>query len=261
MRRALSTLASRVLPPVLFAGFMIGLWHVIAARLANPELLPPPKVVGAAFVDLLIDGDMPDDIIASLQHLGLGFGIGAGLGLLLAALCARFSVVMRVLDPLIELFRPIGAIAWIPFAILMFGVSSTVPVFLIGYGALFPIFVSTLAGVRGVDAALLRAGAALGASPRMVVTHVVLPAALPHILSGARLSMGVAWAAMIAAELTGSDSGLGWRLFWYQEFFRMDRVAAVILMIGLLGVAADLLLRLLRHAVTGWSAEDAHDAR
>ncbi len=251
-------LAARVLPPVAFGGLMLGLWQLVAQSMANPELLPPPGLVGAAFVDLLIDGDMPDDVVASLQHLALGYGIGAGLGLLLAALCARFAWLMGVLDPLVELSRPIGAIAWIAFAILMFGVSAAVPVFLIAYGALFPIFVTTLAGVRGVDQALLRAGAARGASKRMLVTHVVLPAALPHILSGARLSLGVAWAAMIAAELTGSDSGLGWRLFWYQEFFRMDRVAAVILMIGLLGVAADLLLRLLRRAVAGWSPEDAH---
>lgn len=258
MKRAWSVLVSQVLPPMIFAGLMLGLWQFIASRMANPELLPPPGIVGAAFVDLLVDGDLPDDVASSLQHLALGYGIGAGLGLLLAALCARFTWLMRVLDPVIELFRPIGAIAWIPFAILMFGVSSSVPVFLIAYGALFPIFVSTLAGVRGVDKGLLRAGAALGASPSMLVTHVVLPAALPHILSGARLSMGVAWAAMIAAELTGSDSGLGWRLFWYQEFFRMDRVAAVIAMIGLLGVAADVLLRLLRRRLAGWSPEDAH---
>lgn len=248
----------RILPPLLFAAAIVALWHVIAARMSNAELLPPPGTVLDAFVDLLFNGDMLDDVVSSLQHLALGYGIGAGMGLLLAALCARFRWLMRMLDPVVELLRPIGAIAWIPFAILMFGVSSTVPVFLIGYAAMFPIFVSSLAGVREVDPALMRAAAALGASPRMLVTYVILPAALPQILSGARLSMGVAWAAMIAAELTGADSGLGWRLFWYQEFFRMDRVAAVIAMIGILGVAADVLLRSLRRALVGWSPEDAY---
>ncbi len=249
---------ARIAPPLVFGAAMLGVWQAVSAILANPELLPPPRTVAVALIDLLLNGDMLDDIISSLQHLAMGYGAGAGLGLALAVLCARFPLLMRVLDPVVELFRPIGAIAWIPFAILMFGVSSSVPVFLIGYGALFPIFVTTLAGVRGVDAGLLRAGAALGASPRMLVTHVVLPSAIPHVLSGARLSLGVAWAAMIAAELTGSDSGLGWRLFWYQEFFRMDRVAAVIVMIGVLGVMADLLLRGVRRAVVGWSPEDQH---
>jgi len=251
-------LSLRILPPLMFSLLMLGLWHLIAWRMANPALLPPPLIVGVALADLLQRGDMVEDALASLGHLAQGYLVGAGLGLGLAVLCARFALLARLLDPLVELFRPIGAIAWIPFAILMFGVGPAVPVFLIAYGAAFPIFVASLAGVRGVDQALLRAGAALGASPRMLVTHVVLPAALPHVLSGARFSLGVAWAAMVAAELTGSDSGLGWRLFWYQEFFRMDRVAAVMVMIGVLGLGADLLLRALRRALVGWSPEDTH---
>jgi ABC-type nitrate/sulfonate/bicarbonate transport system permease component len=89
----------------------------------------------------------------------------------------------------------------------------------------------------------------------MVVTHVVLPAALPLVLAGARLSLGVAWAAMVAAELTGADAGLGWRIFWYQEFFAMDKVMAVILSIGVLGYALDLVLRRIQSGLTRWSAD------
>jgi len=253
-------LVPRVLPPLGFALVVLGAWYGIARHLANPQLLPPPWTVGVALFDLLGNGDMVDDILASLGHLGLGYGIGASIGLVLAALCARFASLEAAIDPLVELLRPIGAIAWIPFAILMFGVGSTVPVFLISYGAAFPIFVAALAGMHGTDRALLAAGQALGASKRMLVTHVVLPAALPHILAGARLSLGVAWAAMVAAELTGSDSGLGWRLFWYQEFFRMDRVMAVIVVIGMLGVAADAVLRMLRQTLAGWSPEASREA-
>jgi taurine transport system permease protein len=86
----------------------------------------------------------------------------------------------------------------------------------------------------------------------MVVTHVVLPGAMPLVVAGARLSLGFAWFAMVAAELTGSDSGLGWRLFWYQEFFAMDRVLAVILTIGMLGYAMDLALRALQRRLVAW---------
>jgi ABC-type nitrate/sulfonate/bicarbonate transport system permease component len=167
-------------------------------------------------------------------------------------LCARFGVVDAIVDPMVELLRPIGAIAWIPLAILMFGVGAGVPVFLILYAALFPIFVNTLAGIRQVDPGLVRAARSLGASPRMVVTHVVLPGAMPLVVAGARLSLGFAWFAMVAAELTGSDSGLGWRLFWYQEFFAMDRVLAVILTIGMLGYAMDLALRALQRRLVAW---------
>jgi ABC-type nitrate/sulfonate/bicarbonate transport system permease component len=113
----------------------------------------------------------------------------------------------------------------------------------------------------GVHTHLANAFAArmLGASSRLILTHVVIPYALPFVLAGARLSLGVAWAAMVAAELTGSDAGLGWRLFWYQEFFAMDKVMAVILTIGVLGYLMDLLLRKLQSRITRWSRDSAID--
>jgi ABC-type nitrate/sulfonate/bicarbonate transport system permease component len=99
----------------------------------------------------------------------------------------------------------------------------------------------------------------LGASSRLILTHVVMPSALPFVLAGARLSLGVAWMAMVAAELTGADAGLGWRLFWYQEFFAMDKVMAVILTIGVLGYLFDTLLRKLQSRITRWSPDSAID--
>jgi ABC-type nitrate/sulfonate/bicarbonate transport system permease component len=141
----------------------------------------------------------------------------------------------------------------------MFGISAGVPVFLIFYASLFPIFVNTVAGVKQVDAKLVHAAEMLGASPRMILTHVVMPSALPYVLAGARLSLGVAWMAMVAAELTGSDAGLGWRLFWYQEFFAMDKVMAVILTIGVLGYCFDTLLRVLQARITRWSPDTLVD--
>jgi ABC-type nitrate/sulfonate/bicarbonate transport system permease component len=236
------------------------LWHLAAAWVGKRNVLPSPAAVGAAWVELIGDS-LPVDAIASLMHLGAGYGLGVTTGLLLAVACARWAVVEAALDPLIELLRPIGAIAWIPLAILMFGIGAGVPIFLIFYASTFPIFVNTLAGIRGTDRRLVQAAEMLGASRRMVVTHVVMPAALPLILSGARLSLGVAWASMVAAELTGADAGLGWRIFWYQEFFAMDRVMAVILTIGVLGYALDLALRALQRRLTRWSPDSEVAAR
>lgn len=230
------------------------LWHLAAAWVGKRNVLPSPAAVGTAWIELLGDS-LPEDAIASLLHLGAGYGLGVTTGLLLAVACARWRVVEAALDPLIELLRPIGAIAWIPLAILMFGIGTGVPVFLIFYASMFPVFVNTLAGIRGTDRRLVQAAEMLGASRRMVVTHVVIPAALPLILSGARLSLGVAWASMVAAELTGADAGLGWRIFWYQEFFAMDRVMAVILTIGVLGYALDLALRGVQRRLTRWSPD------
>ncbi len=234
-------------------------WHAVALRVANATLVPAPIAVGKAWLELL-RSDLPVDIAASLVHLATGYGAGATLGLALAILCARFEIVDAIADPLMELLRPIGAIAWIPIAIILFGIGRGVPIFLIFYASAFPIFVNTLAGIRQVDSNLLNAARSLGAPPRMVVTHVVLPAALPLVLAGARLSLGVAWAAMVAAELTGADAGLGWRIFWYQEFFAMDKVMAVILSIGVLGYALDLVLRRIQSELTRWSADTRMEA-
>jgi len=234
-------------------------WQWLSLRVNNATLVPPPLAVLAAWREMLAD-ELPADVAASLVHLGVGYGLGAGSGFVLALLCARFAVVEAIADPTIELLRPISAIAWIPLAILIFGVGRGVPFFLIFYAALFPIFLNTLAGIKQVDPALLNAARMLGASRRLVVTHVVLPAALPLVLAGARLSLGVSWMAMVAGELVGADAGLGWRVFWYQEFFAMDRVMAVILTIGVLGFLVDLALRGLQRALLRWQPAIAEAA-
>lgn len=237
-----------------------GLWHAVSAAVGNKTLVPPPLLVLDAWLQLWGD-ELPGDIVASLVHLGVGYGLGIATGLVLAMLAARFLFVEVIVDPIIEILRPIGAIAWIPIAILMFGIGRGVPVFLIFYAAIFPVFINTLAGIKQVDPRLVQAAEMLGASRRMIVTHVVVPAALPLILAGARLSLGVAWMAMVAAELTGADSGLGWRIFWYQEFFAMDKVMAVILTIGVLGYIFDSLLRWLQARITRWSPDGSEADR
>jgi ABC-type nitrate/sulfonate/bicarbonate transport system permease component len=232
------------------------IWQVVSIAVANKTLVPPPLLVIESWLGLWRT-DLPTDVVASLLHLSAGYALGTLTGLALAILSARFVAVEAIVDPLIEVMRPIGAIAWIPLAILMFGISRSVPIFLIFYASIFPIFINTLAGVKQVDPQLILAAQMLGASPRIIVLHVVAPAARPYALAGARLSLGVAWMAMVAAELTGADSGLGWRLFWYQEFFAMDKVMAVILTIGVLGYVFDTLLRRLQARITRWNPDSA----
>jgi len=125
-----------------------------------------------------------------------------------------------------------------------------VPIYLIFYASLFPIFVSTLDGIRHVNRNLVNAAQSLGASRSTVLVHVIVPAVLPSIVAGARLSLGVAWMALVAGEIVGGDSGIGWRILWYQEFFQMDRVMAAILIVGALGLAADSVLRSLQRALS-----------
>ena len=234
---------------------LVMLWQIASETIANKTLLPSPMLVLRAWIGLL-QGDLREDVLASLLHLAIGYGLGIATGLALAVAAVQFVAVESIVDPIIEVLRPISAIAWIPLAILMFGISRMVPIFLIFYAAIFPIFINTVAGVKQVDPQLVRAAEMLGASRRTILMRVVMPSALPFVLAGARLSLGVAWMAMVAAELTGADEGLGWRLFWYQEFFAMDKVMAVILTIGVLGYIFDTLLRRLQTRITRWSPDN-----
>jgi ABC-type nitrate/sulfonate/bicarbonate transport system permease component len=238
----------RFVEPMIGIVVVVLLWGLVARVAANATLVPSPTVVWQAFVTML-DGDLPRDILASLAHLGVGYGLGVATGLALALAAGSSRWVEAVLDPLAEFLRPISPIAWIPIAILMFGVGRLVPIYLIFYASLFPIFVSTLDGIRHVDRNLVNAALSLGASRRTVLLHVIVPAVLPSIVAGARLSLGVAWMSLVAGEIVGGDSGIGWRILWYQEFFQMDRVMAAILIVGAMGLAADALLRLAQRAL------------
>ena len=250
-RPSLRTRTTRIAEPALGIAAFFALWALVSWRINNANLLPSPAAVARAFRGML-DDELPHDIGASLVHLGIGYGLGAGCGLLLALATARSRWVEAIVDPFVEFLRPIGAIAWIPIAILLFGVGTAVPVFLIFYASIFPIFVNTFDGIRRVDANLVNAALSLGTSRRQVTMLVILPAVMPSVLAGARLSLGVAWASLVAGEIVGGDAGIGWRILWYQEFFQMDRVMAGILIVGVLGLAADLLLKALQRRLLRW---------
>lgn len=229
-----------------------GLWALAAHLLNNPVLFPAPVPVLAALADIFQD-ELVGDILASLRHLSLGMVIGVTIGLALAFIAAASPLAADLSEPLVELLRPISGIAWIPLAIMMFGIGTAVPVFLIAYVSIFPIFLNTLAGIRSVDIRLIHAARVLGASPWMIQREVILPAAMPMVLSGLRLSLGVAWMTLIGAELIGADSGLGWRAFWYEQFFAMNKNLAVVIVVGVLGLTFDTAIRALQRRLVRWS--------
>ena len=249
----------RFIEPMIGIATVLVAWEIASRVAANATLVPPPATVWKALVAMQ-GSELPNDIVASLFHLAVGYTTGAALGLLLAIVAGSLPWFAAVIDPFAEFLRPISPIAWIPLAILLFGVGGAVPIFLIFYAALFPIFVGTLDGIRRVDPNLINAARALGASRAMLAMRVVLPAAMPSIFAGARLSLGVAWMALVAGEIVGGDAGIGWRILWYQEFFQMDRVLAAILIVGVLGFAADTLLRGLQRHLLRWHPSTSEGA-
>jgi len=250
--RKIQRVASAVTAPIVGCAGLYAAWTAASWWLENPILLPPPNSVLTALVSIMQD-ELVGDILASLHHLGVGMSFGVTIGFALAVLATQNRLVERLVDPLIELLRPISGIAWIPLAILMFGVGETVPIFLIAYVSVFPIYINTVAGIAGVDGRLINAAKVLGAPPSTIRWHVILPSALPMILAGFRLSLGVAWMTLIGAELIGGNSGLGWRAFWYEQFFAMNKNLAVILVVGVLGFLFDGIIRLLQARLLPWS--------
>ena len=232
-------------------------WALAAAWKSNAALLPMPWAAIDAFVDLALDGEL-------FLHAAISFGRMLGSLALAAAIAIPLGLAMglsrrleAIVDPTVELLRPISGIAWIPLALFIFGIGNTLPVFIMTYAAFFPILLGTVAGVRGVDRRLMDAARTMGVPSRTVVTRVVVPAALPALLVSLRLGVASAWTAVVAAELIGAPSGLGYAVEWYRELLMTPQVMAFIAMIGVLGYVCDAAVRALARATTPWAVETA----
>jgi ABC-type nitrate/sulfonate/bicarbonate transport system permease component len=159
------------------------------------------------------------------------------------------------LDLLVEMLRPIAGIAWIPLALFILGIGNRLPVFIMFYSAFFPLVIGTAAGVRNVDPRLLAASTTMGVTGAARIRHVVLPAALPAVMVSLRLAVAAAWTAVVAAELVGAPSGLGYAIEYYRSMLATPTVMAFIAVIGLLGFVTDAGLRALEARLTPWARD------
>jgi len=204
---------------------------------ARPE--GPWDPAAGSWLAWAFSGELPHDAMSSLGRILVGFGIGAGLALPLGLLMGARPLVHDLLNPLLQVLRPIPPIAYIPLAILWFGLGNTPAFFLISLGAFFPVLVNTVAGVRSVDAIYLRAARNLGAGEWVLFRRVMVPAAMPFILTGVRVGIGVAFIVVIVAEMIAVNAGLGYRILEAREYFWSDKVIAGMATIGLCGLGID----------------------
>jgi NitT/TauT family transport system permease protein len=222
------------------------IWEIIAAVIIRyPFILPAPTDVASAFLNLLGHGTLLLDLEASLIHfaIGLGFALLVGIPLGIAmGWNRRFDV---FIDPVIELLRPIPPLAWIPFAIIWFGLTAWSAGFVIFIGAVFPVIINTYSGFRGVPRVFVEAGKMLGCiKSRDLIRYIAFPAALPSVAAGIRIATGVGWMCLVAAELFGvSNYGLGQKLWWYYNLHQMDSVVVYMIILGLIGLAFDMVFR------------------
>jgi NitT/TauT family transport system permease protein len=197
-------------------------------------------------------------VLYSSRRVLQGFLLAAAVGIPLGLFVGWNRLVARLVDPSIQLLRPVPITAWLPFAIAVFGIYDASALFLIGLGAFYPIVVNTTHGVRDTNLLLLRAARMLGASEATILTKVVFRSALPSIFTGLRLGIGIAWTAVIVAEMIAVKSGLGYVLWDAYYVGRMDICVATMLSVGLLGFVSDRALQLLARLVLRWRTLEAH---
>ncbi len=247
---------------------VVGVWQAVAMLgWVNPQILPSPVAVVKKWFEYLLplqahtegsvlawafSGELIVDSLTSMYRVALGFGIGAGLALPLGLAMGASARVYAWFNPLVQLLRPIPPIAYIPLAILWFGLGNPPAVFLIALGAFFPVLMNTIAGVRHVDSIYLRAARNLGANQRTLFLRVILPAAVPYILSGVRIGIGTAFIVVIVSEMIAVNNGLGFRILEAREYFWSDKIMAGMITIGMLGLAIDVVMNRLNNHLLRW---------
>jgi ABC-type nitrate/sulfonate/bicarbonate transport system permease component len=227
------------------------LWEAVArSGWFASILLPPPTLVATTGWQLLTGGELLKHVWTSLARVLTGFGIAAVIAIPLGIVAGSTPILFNVVDPIIELFRPIPVLALLPLAILWFGIGEASKIFIITYAAFFPIFVNTVAGVRYSDPVLIQVASTLGATRAQIFTRVVLMCALPNLAVGIRLGLGFAFLALVAAELIASTAGLGYLIMDSRLTFQTDRGMVGIVSLGILGfVINSILVRLERWAL------------
>jgi ABC-type nitrate/sulfonate/bicarbonate transport system permease component len=249
-RRALALRVGAVL------GFL-ALWSllsgaVVVLKLFNPIFLPGPWLVLGSLLEMAGRGELWIHLAATLERVALGFGTGAALGVVLGLAAGQLPLVRNVVEPLVELLRPIPPLAMLPMFIVWVGIGEVSKVGFITYATFFPIFLTTVTGVRQIDPVLVRAAQSLGARGVGLFVRVILPAALPDILTGLRLGVALAFFVIVISEFIGAEHGLGYLINDGRNFFLVPQMLAAAVVLGILGYAGNALVRLLERRLTRW---------
>jgi NitT/TauT family transport system permease protein len=233
----------RLLWPLLASALFLVCWYY-AVRWTATKIFPSPYEVERGFAELIHQGKLYRDILDSLRRVAIGYFAAAALGIPLGLMFGWYPAINQVVNPVMQLLRPISPIAWIPVAIIFFGVGDYAAVFLVFLGAFFPIVVTCVDGVSNVPLIYRRAARNFGLTPVQVLSRVIFPAALPQILIGLRIALGIAWLVVVAGEMIAVDSGLGYLIIDSRNSGkRYDLVVGAMLLIGVIGLALDFLFR------------------
>lgn len=238
-----------VLNVLAFAAGLAFWWAVTAAKLV---VLPGPFEVFSRAIDLIRNGQLPLDIVASLRRVLTGFALGTALAIPVGFLMGWYKVARALIEPYVQFFRMIPPLAVIPLAIVTMGIDEAPKIFVIFLASFLSCVVATYQGVISVDRTLINAARVLGASDRVIFPRVIIPASVPFILVGVRIGLGSAWATVVAAELIAAQSGLGFRMQQAQLFYDLPTIFVSLITIGILGLIMDRLLQRAERRLTHW---------
>jgi NitT/TauT family transport system permease protein len=244
--------------PLAAVALLLAVWYY-AVLWTGTKVFPSPISVEKGFAELLQKHLLWPDIEDSLRRVAIGYAAAALIGIPLGLCLGWFPSANQVVNPLLQLLRPISPIAWIPVAIIFFGIGDKPAIFLVFLGALFPIVVACAGGVSNVPHIYRRAARNFGLSNLQLLCRVVFPAALPQMLVGLRIALGIAWLVVVAGEMIAVDSGLGYLVIDSRNSGkRYDLVVAAMLMIGIIGLLLDLAFRRLETIKSvRWGFRDA----
>lgn len=235
----------RIVPSVAVIAILVAVWWLVVF-VTQSAIFPTPWQVVMGTVELAHDGTLWTDIGASLMRVAVGFSLAVLIAVPLGLWMGWVAGAFTTLNPLFQILRPISPIAWIPIAILWFGVGNESPIFLIFMSSVFPMVVQTTAGVHSIERRYLRAAQNFGVSRYTLFRQVIIPATLPQIIVGMRIGLGVAWLVVVAAEMIALRSGLGYLIIDSRNAGnRYDLVIGGMVIIGLIGLSLDGLMRLL----------------
>ena len=220
--------------------------------LVSKTVLPTPLDIFVAFQELIKTGELFGHLSISVFRAAAGFFIGGSLGIILGTIVGFSTRSEQYLDPSVQMLRTVPHLAVAPLFVLWFGFGETSKVLLIADGAFFPLYVNAFLGIRGVDSKLFDVARVLEFSKRKLITKLILPAALPNLLLGARLSLGVAWVSLVVAELMGSTEGIGYMIMDARQFSNTDIVFVGIIIFAFVGKFSDSLVRLLEVKFLRW---------
>ncbi len=235
---------------VVSIAILILIWQILfSVSRYNKALFPSPKMAFGALLEMIGNGRLFENIRTSMYRFAVGYSISVVSAVVLGLILGRIPKVFQYVNPALQLLRPISPTAWMPFIVLLFGIGDIPAIVIIFIAAFFPVLLSTVSAVGNIDHVYLKVSKNFGIKQPSLTWNVIFPAAFPQIANGIHLALGTAWIFLVAGEMVGAQSGLGYQIIDARNNIRADILLATILVIGVIGILLDGILKFIEKAI------------